>query len=165
MAPSTLDATQEATQIRMRKSCCNTSPVHTAHAKQHITQQASEWYLAPFICVASCVASSVDVASKTCCCFPPERLLSHNSLQTGHLRPWNSTGGKGVLLRGTLLGYSLGCGYVRSHTHQDRPVKRSRVASVLVIGIAVVFVDEGSHRPPCVLHPGYETEFLFSVSL
>ncbi len=37
---------REVTQIRTRKTCCN-NPVHTARAKQHVMQQASEWDLAP----------------------------------------------------------------------------------------------------------------------
>ncbi len=62
LALFTLDATPEAKQIRMPKSCCNNSPVHTAGLKQCTKQQASEWDLAPFVCVATCVASSAHQA-------------------------------------------------------------------------------------------------------
>ncbi len=61
-APYTLDSIGEATHIRTSRSCCNNSPVHTACTEQRITQKASEWDLAPFIRIASRVASSVDGA-------------------------------------------------------------------------------------------------------
>ncbi len=51
-APSTLDATREAKQIRTRKSCCNNTEGNKQRAKQH----GSEWDLAPFY-FASPVAS------------------------------------------------------------------------------------------------------------
>ncbi len=48
-APSTLDAMREAKQTRMRKSCCDNSPVYTAGNKQCAKQHVSEWDQAPFV--------------------------------------------------------------------------------------------------------------------
>ncbi len=61
-APCTPDATREAKQIRTRKSYCSNRTVHTAGNKQCMKQQASKWDLAPFLRVASRVASSVHGA-------------------------------------------------------------------------------------------------------
>ena len=61
-APCTPDAMREAKQIRMRKSYCSNRTVHTAGNKQHMKQQATKWDLAPFLCIASRVASSVHGA-------------------------------------------------------------------------------------------------------
>ena len=61
-APCTPDARREAKQIRMRKSCCNNRTVHTTGNEQCMTQQATKWDLAPFLHMASRIASSVHGA-------------------------------------------------------------------------------------------------------
>ena len=47
---------------RYARGEANQDTVHTAHNKQRMMQQASEWDLAPFIRITRCIASSVDGA-------------------------------------------------------------------------------------------------------